>query len=233
MHNNYYFLRQLSSELEDVLKSSVISECFSQNKDELIIRFEIGAKPFFIKASLTADFCCLSFPKTFTRARKNSVNLFDAIIGQQVLGVRQFKNERSFSLKLSNQYELLFKMHGNRSNLVLFHQGKADVLFRNHLVKDLSVDLETLDKEIDWSQSAFNANLEKLNSHYFTFGKVVWDYLEVDGFSKKSPTQKWQAIEGLLYQFENPSYYISETRNHIQLTLLIENLYKLSVNSVN
>jgi hypothetical protein len=77
VHNNYYFLRKLSAQLETIITGSVISECFSQNKDELIIRFEIKEKSFFIKASLQSEFCCLFFQDDFTARRKNSVDLFD------------------------------------------------------------------------------------------------------------------------------------------------------------
>ena len=66
MHNNYYFLRQLTPALEKVIRLSVVSECFSQNKEELVIRFERKDSPFFIKASLSPSFSCLSFPGKFS-----------------------------------------------------------------------------------------------------------------------------------------------------------------------
>ena len=37
MHNNYYFLKQLSPVLEEKLEGLELVECFSQNKDELIL----------------------------------------------------------------------------------------------------------------------------------------------------------------------------------------------------
>lgn len=210
MHNNYFFLRKLSAELEAVLKNCVLSECFSQNKDELIIRFETTSKPFFIKASLLSGFCCLSFPEQFNRARKNSVNLFAAIIGLRVLGVKQFDNERCFSLKLTDDFELLFKMHGNRSNLVLFHENKTVSLFRNHLQTDLQLEITNLDKEIDWSKEAFISNKENRKHHYFTFGKVLWRHLDSKTSDSESDELLWQEIQQLLKQLESPTYHITE-----------------------
>ena len=130
MHNNYYFLRQLTPVLENAIRSSVVSECFSQNKDELVIRFERLNSPFFIKASLSPAFSCLSFPENFQRARKNSIDLFEKLIGQRIETIRQFDNERSFAVNFGNDVSLLFKMHGNRSNLILFQNDSVIEIFK-------------------------------------------------------------------------------------------------------
>lgn len=219
MHNNYYFLRQLSSELEKKISGAVISECFSQTKDELIIRFEIKEKSFFIKASLQSEFCCLFFQEDFTRARKNSVNLFESLIGVYVECITQYENERSFSLKLTEGYQLLFKMHGNRANIVLFQNDEAIQLFRNHLTTDGDIMLSKLDREIDFSFEAFEQNISNLPALYYTFGKPVWSFLERNNFSEKSDVEKWQSIQDLLGYLKNPTYYIAETEHKISLSL--------------
>ena len=49
MHNNYYFLSALAEELNEKLVGATLLECFSQNRDELIIGFSINPKQdFFI-----------------------------------------------------------------------------------------------------------------------------------------------------------------------------------------
>ncbi|HET9054879.1 MAG TPA: NFACT RNA binding domain-containing protein [Cyclobacteriaceae bacterium] len=222
MHNNYYFLRKLSAQLESIVSGSVISECFSQNKDELILRFEIKEKSFFIKASLESEFCCLFFQDDFARARKNSVNLFEAVIGLTVAGITQFENERSFSINLSEDYQLLFKMHGNRANVVLFHQQKAVRLFRNHLTADAQIGLTNLHREIDFSYEVFEQNIRNLPVLYYTFGKPVWNFLERNNFSEKPDIEKWQSIQDLLGYLKNPIYYITETDHKISLSLFPE-----------
>ncbi len=220
MHNNYYFLRQLTPVLNLKLKDCVISECFSQNKEELIIRFETRTDPFFIKASLLASFSCLSFPDNFQRARRNSIDLFGELIGQRVEGIRQFENERSFALMLSNGYALLFKMHGNRSNIVLFKEGKAFELFRNNLTEDEVLILDELDRTIDWSREGFELQRDTLQLQYFTFGKLVWKYLEDNGFQNATSDQQWQAIQTLQADFEKLRYFIIELNNKLYLSLI-------------
>lgn len=219
MHNNYYFLRKLSAQLESIIAGSVISECFSQNKDELILRFEIKEKSFFIKASLQSEFCCLFFQNDFTRARKNSVDLFEPIIGLSVDTITQYTNERSFSINLTEDHTLLFKMHGNRANVVLFENKEAIQLFRNHLTADAEIDLYKLNREIDFSIGAFEQQLNDLPNLYYTFGKPVWNFLDRNNFPEKSEVEKWQSIQDLLGYLKNPTYYITEADHKISLSL--------------
>lgn len=220
MHNNFYFLRQLSAELGKKIKGSVVSECFSQNKDELIIRFETNSKPFFIKASLLSNFCCLSFPADFNRARKNSVDLFSELIGQRVSDIRQYENERCFSVLFSDNYNLLFKLHGNRANLILFHNGKSIALFRHHLITDQEIDVDKLNKHIDFSKEAFLKNLHRLKQHYFTFGKVIWQYLDNQHFNTLPIEEQWNLLMGLLQQLETPTFHITLIDDQLVLALV-------------
>jgi predicted ribosome quality control (RQC) complex YloA/Tae2 family protein len=220
VHNNYYFFRQLSTELETKLAGSVVSECFSQNKEELIIRFEIAKGSFYIKAGLLPSFSCLSFPENFQRARKNSVDLFGKTIGQRVVSIRQFNNERSFAIVMSNNFSLLFKMHGNRSNVILFENETISELFKKNLKADTEIQLNKLDREIDWSYAAFEKFHEKPSQLYFTFGKLVWRYLDQLDFGKKQIDEKWNLVRDMLKQLEANNFYITQIDSVPALSLL-------------
>ena len=39
---------------------------------------------------------------------------------KKVVAIRQYENERSFSVVLEDNVQLLFKMHGTRANIILF-----------------------------------------------------------------------------------------------------------------
>ncbi len=201
--------------------STVISECYSQHKDELIIRFETTGKSFYIKANLEASFSCLAFPSDFQRARKNSVDLFGILIGQRVRSIRQYENERSFALVLSNDYLLLFKMHGNRSNLVLFENSVAIELFKKNIPGDAAIHPDALDRTIDWSFEAFANAKANLPVHYFTFGKPVWKYLRQQNFDLLDDQQQWQKILDTKNKLERPAHYlICNDQHKLFLTLL-------------
>lgn len=220
MHNNFYFLRQLTRVLEKKLHDAVISECFSQSKDELIIRFELGRESFVIRASLSPELSCLSFPENFQRARKNSVDLFAPIVGRKVQGIRQFNNERSFTLRLSEEHDLLFKMHGNRTNLILFHEDRPAELFRKNISGDANLRLDALDRSIDWSFEYFREHTGNLRAVYFTFGKIVWRYLEEHGFAIKSPEAQWSDLQAVRRRLEEPLFYIAAIDEKPVLSLL-------------
>jgi predicted ribosome quality control (RQC) complex YloA/Tae2 family protein len=220
VHNNYYFLRQVSASLSGLLPGMVISECFSQSKDELIIRFETKKNPLFIKVNVQPSFSCISFPEKFERARKNSVDLFSPIIGQKVLSIRQFNNERSFLLNLTEETALLFKMHGNRSNIIVIHELRVIDLFQKNVESDATLSLEELDRSIDFSFNAFKDNQSNLAEYYFTFGKLVWRYLESFQFSAKPLEDKWRLFQDTISLLEKPDFLISEIDNKIHLSLL-------------
>ncbi len=220
MHNNFFFLAKLTQTLQDVLTGTIISECFSQNKDELVIRFETHREPFFVKASLGAGYSHLSFPSTFQRARKNSVDLFAEIIGYRVLGIRQFANERSFALLLEEHKSLLFQMHGNRSNIVSLEGTEVVRSFRSNVTVTRDIVLDQLDREIDWTFETFLQYIGDLAKVYFTFGKVVWLYLNENGFSEMNPDDKWKLLQNTLTILRNPSYCIVHIKGTPHLSLL-------------
>jgi predicted ribosome quality control (RQC) complex YloA/Tae2 family protein len=219
VHNNYFFFRNLTPLIESRFNGAVVSECFSQNKDELIIRFETKNEPLFIRATLASSFSCLSFPEVFHRARKNSIDLFEQIIGRRVTGVRQFNNERSFAINLTDGFSLLFKMHGNRSNCIVIENEVITDIFIKSIETDLSLHLTTLDRDIDWSFDSFVKNKDRLETHYFTFGKVVWKYLYDHGFKTQSLNDQWTSIQHVLSLLESPVYYLAELEK-ITLSLL-------------
>lgn len=220
MHNNYYTFRHLTQELEPLLRGSVVSECYSQNKEELIIRFEIKNQSFYIKANLQPSFSCLSFPEVFHRAKKNSIALFPDCIGLTVVGVRQFNNERSFAILLSQNFSLLFKMHGNRANVILFEGSQVHALFRNNLEVDENIVLAELDKNIDWRIESMSDSADGIRKQFFPLGKLVWQLLERESFFTKAREAQWKRLQEIKSQLESPSFYITENEGSILLSLL-------------
>ncbi len=219
MHNSYFFLRHLTQELKEKLNDFTIVSCFSQNKDELIIELNNRSKSFFIKAHLQPDFCCLSFPSSFNRARKNSIDLFQDVILKKVEGVRQFENERSFALELSGGFNLLFKMHGNRSNVILFNAGIAMAIFRNHLKADLTINLESLDRQLEWSFEYFKKHESDLKKGFFTLSNDIWEHLNRKGFYSLNEQEQWESLRDLNNQLKKGEYFIVRNNGSVALSL--------------
>lgn len=234
MHNNYYFLKQLSPVLEEKLKGLELLKCFSQNKDELILGFANKQQSFYIKAHLLSNFCCLFFPDEFHRSKKNSVDLFGAAIGGKVLAVRQFNNERSFAITLEDNFQLLFKMHGNRGNVILIENSNVVSLFKNNLANDKNIDFNRLDRDIDQSEQAYEQAGGEIKKLYPTFGMLVSSYLAEQ---LTSSTATWKVIIDLVQLLENPVYYIVHCNGIITFSLLpvgeIKHEYNSPIEAIN
>lgn len=220
MHNNYYYLRQLSAQLERKLTGWTLVLCFSQEKDELVLGFYHNKEEFYLKAVLRPDLACLTFPENFHRARRNSVDLMEEIMGCTVEGVVQYENERSFALRLSDGYLLLFKMHGNRSNLVLFKGEEVVELFHHRLAGDEALRPGTLHRPLDQSYEAFLRNDRQVSRLYPTLGKVVNEYLRELGFAQMPPETQWETLQRIVAQLDNPVFYLTLLDELPALTLL-------------
>ena len=221
MHNNYYFLRQLTSHLDGFLPGYTFTHCYSQSKNELSLQFNTAEKSFSIKAHLQPDFSCLFFPDELSRARRNSVDLFSEAFGQEVLEVVQFKNERSFLITLKEEWSLLFKMHGNRSNILLLKKNEPFALFKNKLAKDWNLNPEELHRELTASEEEFrelDGNYKKLLP---TLGKIPAAYLEEKNYQQLSIEEQWQLFTGMLQLLEQAhEFYLIEEGGKPALSLL-------------
>ncbi len=221
MHNNYYVFRQLSSELEAKISGSELLACFSQSRDELILGFSQEQEEFYIKASLLPEFSCLSFPNQFARTKSNSIDLFTDFKSKKVKSIQQFLNERCFAIHFEEEWSLLFKMHGNRSNIIGYHADKAIELFRNSFPQDMELELKDLDRPINQSKEAFfeyDGNYQKL---FPTFGKLIKQYFQSIKLEEKSLKEQWEIISILESGLKNPDgYYTILWNDEVHFSLL-------------
>ena len=234
MHNNHHFLKHLSKEIADKLHTSwsigmatntkddvkanekanlkigmQLAEAFSQNKDELVLGFCSAHQDFYIKAVLRPDFACLSFPSEFFRAKRNSVDLFKTLQGKKVIQVIQHLNERAFTLLFENNFALLFKMHGGRSNIILFENQQFAISFHKKMEKDQGLTIEAMDRPINQTLAYFEETEGNIRTLYPTFGRNVLRYLEQLGISNtNSYSQQWDIIQNAVQNMEKADFYV-------------------------
>jgi predicted ribosome quality control (RQC) complex YloA/Tae2 family protein len=149
MVDTYFFIRQLAAELSPKLSGKKLLECFSQSKDEILLGFASEQESFWLKAGFLPQFCLLAFPEDFQRAKKNTIDLLPELINKTVSKVEVFENERAFRIEFEQGYDLVFKLFGNKSNLILFQDQKPVVLFRKKFVQDLSLDWAKLHRKLE------------------------------------------------------------------------------------
>ncbi len=255
MQNNFYFLRKFSVELSQKLTGSHFVTCFSQNKDELIMGFSVPNEPkkVYIRASLLSDFACLNVVTDFQRAKKNSVDLFIDLFNCKVLTIKQINNDRSFSICLENdlkeKFELLFKMYGNRSNIVLF---KEKINTENIETSENNIKIDTeiglnentkknnskyeiieifhkklqADWEIIYENIAKNITqnydffaLNGIKKTFPTFDKTVFEYLETKDFSARNTEKQWEILQNFFKILNENKFYVGEKNNVTEIVL--------------
>jgi len=223
MHNNYFFLRQLSTRLDEQLTGFRIGEIYSQQRNELTISLFDPQKVFYIKAHLDSEFSCLYFPDSVTRARKNSVDLFKEIVDLKILKVVQIENDRSFYFQLDRDFKLLFKLHGNRSNIVLLKDGVVLEIFRTKLKHDIAITLESLSKSIDTTYEGFKTYDGNYRQLVPTIGKAFDDYFKQKDYDQLHDIDQYEVLMELLHELEQPKYYIQKKTNEKPKLLLHSN----------
>lgn len=221
MQNNYYFLRQFSQQVELLLRDATLLECYSQSKGELILGFErTDRSELYIKGTFQPDFTCLYLPDNFQRARRNSVDLFPEAIGKRVTRVLQFSHDRSFSLRLEDDWSLLFKLHGNRANIVLFYQEQVVSLFKNKLAKDWQLVPSQLHRHPTKTFEAFEAAGGDPRKVLPALGTEPLAYLQAQGWETLSLAEKWEKLLSLEQELLQPkAYWVCELEGKPNLLL--------------
>ncbi len=223
MHLNYHYFRFLCPALARQLQDSSVSACFSQNKDELVFEFkQKSGALFYVVAHLVPSATCLYFPADFKRSRKNNVDLFPEIVGHTLLGIQLLPHERAFYFEIDTGHLLLFKMHGSRSNLLLYAPGAEfpRLIFRNSLKEDLQIRLADLSRELDLSYEEFQ-RLEGNASQFLpTLGKLPRIWLKNSGYLQADLAGRYQLIQEVLDLMDVPLFSIFLDGEDYKLTLL-------------
>lgn len=204
MFSNYFFLKRLAAALNDRLTGMSLLQIFSQNKNELILGFASANKEFWIRTNLDPNISLISFPPSFSRARKNSVDLFKDILGRKVVDCTPFNFERSFQIELEDNYAILFKMHGRRANILISSDHVITALFRKNLTSDADLRPQELHKNIRVDAAAFKGSHYEPTSLIPALGREVRIFWN-ENFSDHQEDQKWNCLEGLLRELEHNS----------------------------
>ncbi len=224
MHLNYHFLTFLCPALKDAFSGKKIRAAFSQNKDELILEAESKGESKFIRAHLLPPQVYLSFPDNFQRAKRNSIDLFKEIIGEEICTCQVLQFERAFYFGFVSGKILLVKLHGNRSNVLLYEKDAfvPHVVFRNEIVEDKALDWRSLDQGIPLDYDRF-FELEGNASKFLpTLGSTPRAWLKEQGYQTSSIDIKWELIQELLDMLQTPLFSLTAKSGEIQLSLLPE-----------
>ncbi len=249
MHLNYHFLRHFSQELAKQLSTNwalgiqekefiknIIPEkneplalltIFSQSKDEIIFGFGNKEKDLFLRATLKNELTGLSTSDNFARAKKNSVNLFPQLLDLKIQKIVQFQNERAFAFYFENDFVLLFKLFGRRTNVVLFEKNKVFeqqtpfenecefeneynfvIAFHKKMLQDYEIILSDLDRIIDQEKPNFLQENGDNKILFPTFGKEINELLKEKNYQNAENETKWQIIQEILKEISQKKFTV-------------------------
>ena len=210
MHTNYYFLRQLAPALTERLRGYRVSVCFSQEKDELVVGLTDGSQEFWLKAQLGASFPAVALPETFQRARANSIDLFPALLGQQVETVVVWPQDRVLQVNFRSGARLVFKLYGPRPNAIFRTAPEAPAqLFQQKLLADADLRPQP------------DAVLPAVGKLPPPLADLPLRYLRTQGYDPAPSEVKTRLVNQMLAQLEKPThYYFLQLDGRTRLSLL-------------
>lgn len=221
MHTNYYFLRQLAPALTERLRGYRVAVCFTQEKDELVVGLTNGTTEFWLKAQLGATFPALALPETFQRARANSVDLFPALLGEQVETVVPWPQDRVLQVNFRSGARLVFKLYGPRPNAIFRTAPEAPAqLFQQKLLAD--ADLRPAEKSASKPDQAEEPPKAAVPAKLPPpLADLPLRYLREHGYDLASPEAKVRQVNQVLAQLEKPAhYYLIQLDGRTRLSLL-------------
>ena len=180
--------------------------------------FGNATRDFFIKCSVLPSHPGLYFTEVFHRAKRNSVDLWPDLINTHVESVNVFKGERAFAINLNDKKTLVFKMFGNRANVIVYQEDKAKFVFNNTLSQDILLKLSEFHKE----RSQTFEDFEKVEGDVFklfpTWGKIPQKLF------KKQRTgvfqDDWKLIQSINEQMDSGFFYHIKINDTLHLSLL-------------
>ncbi len=219
MHLNYHFFKFLSPALNQEFRGKQILSCFSQGKNELLIEVESGP---WIRIYIETPRVYLSFPTEFKRAKNHTVNFFPSLLGKSISKVSPSQFDRSFYLETADGQQLLFKMHGNRSNCILY-DGISDEpkdIFLRRAKDDWKLYKGSLNRQLELSREKFEELEGNASKFIPTLGKIPREWLKKRDYPQVNIDQKWELIQGLFDFLDTPLFSILKIGDDYAFTLL-------------
>jgi predicted ribosome quality control (RQC) complex YloA/Tae2 family protein len=157
MLTNYHTLKNLIVQIKPKLVHSQIVEAFTQGKDTLHIIIA-GEEALALELNATGQGYIFLRSK-FERARKNSLDIFPEIFGDEIRDVLIYKADRIIEILLSSGLKLIFQFFTGKVNFFLLNQkGEIIASFKNPKDNIGKIfESEKKDSNYDLMVSDFNA----------------------------------------------------------------------------
>lgn len=138
MHIHHYTLRKIADLLSAKLTGGLLLEIFTQERDQLVVGIATETEERWLRIACAAPLPFVWPVKAYHKARRNVRDLFPELIGRKLLSTEVVPADRVLILHLDQGYDLVLKMHGLLSNVLVMQDGKVTNRFRHHHEPDLT-----------------------------------------------------------------------------------------------
>ncbi len=224
MLNNYFLILELSRYLNKNISGKNITEIFSQEKNKLVISLSDNAS---LEFSADNELIYLVAKKDYSKSKKNYINLFQEIYGEQIKNIYCVENERAICFVLGNDYKLIFTFIPNKANVYILKNDVIENVFKNRLRYVEKTYRQIFEKKLTKSGLIFNNVKDYLKSNYYLFGKNYTAYVlkilnikENDAFNDDIKNKIDFEFEKLIKSFTKPEYLIYKSEAEINPSLV-------------
>jgi predicted ribosome quality control (RQC) complex YloA/Tae2 family protein len=238
MLQNYYTILKLKNELNSLIGMKLI-EFFSQEKDSAILNFFDGNKENFLQFNAIPFFASLYINRSFSRAKSNTVDLCNEILGDYLQNIVAYDFERIIEFQFIKHSVIFHIFGGANSNLFVCKKNRKTIFALNNNTKFLGEkNIQTSGQTTDFLEFDENKTLlEALAKSNLLFGKIYANEFcrknninknnnLLNEFSKSELlTIKENAINFGKYLIENPKVYklkknLSDKQDEIFFSLI-------------
>jgi len=208
MIQNYFFLNRFLIEAQEFLEDSRIEEIFSQEKSKLVIVVSKNGEEYYLELCVIPGNSYLNIRKNYSRAKKNTVNFFEAALGEKIDSLQISNDDRIIKLKCTHS-EIYFTIRGKFTNVFFFDADNQAHAFK-------SVDAHTLENiKKEFGEKVFLSGWNQID-HLI---EIKENYL--DEIRKKYPFLGSEVIKEVKarlsnYSSENVSELLDEVLNEIK-----------------
>ena len=126
---NYFTLRALAHEWNDLLSGGRMVDIWTQSANELSVSIEKGGARHTIRVLCDPKLPLLFRSDGYGRARKNSVTIFEGLPARQVVSISCAERDRFVFVELDKGTRLQIQLFGSRPNVYLVHTNEVNESF--------------------------------------------------------------------------------------------------------
>ncbi len=221
MHIHYFTLLRIAEVIRKRVLGGVLVEAFSQDKDEVVLGIGTPEDELWLRISCGAPLPHIWPVSKFSKAKRNVFDLFDELKGRKLTYVTVQDWDRVIFLGFEGGYQLILKMHGLNSNVILRFQGKNINVFRSSVEADYDYQPEPGIFNSEWEASADeSADLpvrERLRKISLLLDKNFES--RVTRLMEKGNSYS-EAVKGTLAEAQSGNYYLLNDPKKIRFLLL-------------